>query len=193
MIYEDLLIWQYKGKPKAAQTIKAITLFCNEYLDLIRQFPILLDVKTAKGYHLDVIGRIVGISRFVSGYTYRKFFGFTISENALGFSVNKKGGGRWYRFGNPLSDTTRLDDDEFRWLIYSKIARNNARGNLHYLHETCRLLVGRDVEITDNYNMTVSIRIPTTDLNDFKVWALLNMDVLPRPTGVQYLLSTYNK
>ena len=113
MAYSDLLIWQYQGKPKALATIKMIEdEFAQSFIDLYRIQDV-LSIETATGDQLDLVGKHVGQSRIVNGYTLRQFFGFKNAKNALGFSKEFDGGGQWYRLRDPLADSVRLSDDDY--------------------------------------------------------------------------------
>ncbi|AFC22586.1 hypothetical protein phi1422_0066 [Bdellovibrio phage phi1422] len=65
--YADLLILQYRDKPKASATVKAyVNLLISGQLPLAVQNA--FDIETAVGKQLDVIGKIVGVTR--DGYTF---------------------------------------------------------------------------------------------------------------------------
>ena len=79
--YSELLIYQYKKKPKAKETIDAVM---GEYdklsenaFDLLQQ----LDIDQARGYSLDIIGRRVGVSRVLPSAIAKGYFGYYESLN----------------------------------------------------------------------------------------------------------------
>lgn len=78
MHYHKLLIWQYRHKPKALATIK---LFEQEiaqgFVDLSR-LPEVMDIETATGANLDLVGKHVGQPRVINGYQLRKFLAFVV-------------------------------------------------------------------------------------------------------------------
>lgn len=93
--YADLLILQYKGKPRAVETIKA-------FVDMViaNQLPLALqdafNLDTATGAQLDVIGKYAGVTR--DGYSfsgpvtlndeeYRKLVKLKIIKNNSGSSL----------------------------------------------------------------------------------------------------------
>lgn len=74
--YADLLILQYKNKPKARATVQ---LGCDIYTGngLLFEFENILDIDRAKDYTLDLIGKIVGVPRnVVSDSPNVEFFNF---------------------------------------------------------------------------------------------------------------------
>jgi len=65
--YANLLIIQYRNKPKAVATIKAIvSLFLSD--DIFLQVQDAFDLDTAVGVQLDVLGKYTGVSR--RGYAF---------------------------------------------------------------------------------------------------------------------------
>lgn len=66
--YKDLLIIQYRNKPKARATIDALVknVIMNQ---LGQQLYDAFDVDQAEGVQLDVIGKYVGVSRYNNGFS----------------------------------------------------------------------------------------------------------------------------
>lgn len=189
MAYADLLIWQYRNKPKAVATIKLIeSIIAQGFVDLY-QLQDVLNIETAIGHQLDLVGKHVGQGRIVNGYQLRKFFGFRGSPHALGFSRGKSGGGQWYRRRDPLADSVRLSDEDYRFLIKCRILKNYQIGTLPNLIEACLFIFGEGCHIVDNYDMTVSISVPSAITSDFKKFAINHLDILPRQAGVQYFFN----
>nr|DAD91857.1 MAG TPA: Protein of unknown function (DUF2612) [Myoviridae sp. ctKZW4] len=185
MAYADLLIWQYRNKPKAVATIKLIeSIIAQGFVDLY-QLQNVLNIETAIGHQLDLVGKHVGQGRVVNGYQLRKFFGFRGSPHALGFSQKRNGGGQWYRRRDPLADSVRLSDEDYRFLIKCRILKNYQTGTLPNLIEACRFIFGDGCRVIDNYDMTVSVS--NQNISDFKKFAINHLDILPRQAGVQYL------
>lgn len=189
MAYADLLIWQYRNKPKAVATIKLIeSIIAQGFVDLY-QLQDVLNIETATGHQLDLVGKHVGQGRIINGYQLRKFFGFRGSPHALGFSRGKSGGGQWYRRRDPLADSVRLSDEDYRFLIKCRILKNYQIGTLPNLIEACLFIFGEGCHIVDNYDMTVSISVPSAITSDFKKFAINHLDILPRQAGVQYFFN----
>ena len=189
MAYADLLIWQYRNKPKAVATIKLIeSIIAQGFVDLY-QLQDVLNIETAIGHQLDLVGKHVGQGRIVNGYQLRKFFGFRGSPHALGFSRGTSGGGQWYRRRDPLADSVRLSDEDYRFLIKCRILKNYQTGTLPNLIEACRFIFGDGCRVIDNYDMTVSVSVSNQNISDFKKFAINHLDILPRQAGVQYLFN----
>lgn len=94
--YADLLIIQYKEKPKAYATIQAqVTPIVMEQLPLAVQNA--FDLETAIGVQLDVIGKYVGVRRSVFDFTgpinlddddFRTLIKIAIIKNTFGSSLS---------------------------------------------------------------------------------------------------------
>lgn len=61
--YQDLLIRQYHGKPNAMAQVELIAAIGERIKDFYAAFPEQFDPDTAVGAQLDIVGKIVGISR----------------------------------------------------------------------------------------------------------------------------------
>ncbi len=189
MAYSDLLIWQYQDKPKALTTIKLLEeTIAQGFIDLY-QLQNVLNIEEATGDQLDLVGKHVGQLRIINGYQLRKFFGFQNAQNAMSFSRTRKGGGQWYRKRDPLADSVRLSDEDYRFLIKCRIIKNYQTGTLPNIIEACRFIFGEGCRIVDNYDMTVSISVPSASASDFKKFTINHLDILPRQAGVQYLFN----
>ena len=187
MAYSDLLIWQYQGKPKALATIKMIEdEFAQSFIDLYRIQDV-LSIETATGDQLDLVGKHVGQSRIVNGYTLRQFFGFKNAKNALGFSKEFDGGGQWYRLRDPLADSVRLSDDDYRFLIKCRVIKNYQLGTVPNIIEACQFVFGDGCKVVDNLNMTVTVKVPKKKLTQFSTFAVRNLDIIPRQAGTKII------
>lgn len=189
MAYSDLLIWQYQGKPKALATVKMIEdEFAQSFIWLYRLQDV-LNIETATGNQLDLVGKHVGQSRIVNGYTLRQFFGFKNAKNALGFSKDRNGGGQWYRLRDPLADSVRLSDSDYRFLIKCRIIKNYQVGTVPNIIEACRFILGDGCTVKDNLNMTVTVSVVGGKLTQFARYAIENLDILPRQAGTKIIFT----
>lgn len=185
--YSKLLIMQYHKKPKAVATINA---YCDEsdklsenLLDLLDQ----TDIDKARGFSLDIIGRRIGVSRNLPNAISKGFLGYYGSLQGEPWGV-----GRWYRKGETTGDSLALGDGDYKFLLKAKIYKNFQNGTLDYVSKVVKLLISPDAVIQDNaminppINMTANILLPISTLNELQLYMIQNMDILPRPCGVQY-------
>lgn len=187
--YADLLILQYHSKPKARETIKT---GADIYLGdgLIFQLQDILDIDTAVGAQLDIIGKILDCPRIVQGvYNDLKFFQFHINSDSLGFST----------VGDPTSATFRtiqnynkskysLPDDDYRFLLKFKAAVNVMRGSEKDMDEILQNIFNGDVLLKNNHDLTI-----TYIVSDRHTLAVLAAKVLgyyraPEGIGANYVL-----
>ena len=105
--YADLLILQYRNKPKARADIEHLV---NMYMadGAIFQFQDLLDVDKAVGPWLDLIGKLVGAPRFCPGVgtldddDYRVLIKFKILKNVMRASNKEMDDALYSLFGGEV-------------------------------------------------------------------------------------------
>ena len=199
MAYRDLLIWQYKGKPKAVATIDLLDAQTQATWKGFADLPTTYDIDTATGVSLDVIGRIVGVSRTLANAVPRSFFGFNGEPDqtdfpnpyAAPFTLGSRLGGRWYRYGGATSDSALASDDEMRTLIRLKVIKNYQTGNLPQLMDALNVLLGGPfANAVDNLNMTVTVFAMSSRVTPFVQFVFDKLDILPRAAGVRLIINT---
>lgn len=179
MNYDDLLIWQYQDKPKARATVQLLNdSLHNSWLGLVT-LPTALNVNTATGKNLDLVGLRVGQSRTLTAYSPRELFGFIQTPKAKGFNV-----GKFYRHGDPYLESVVLSDDDYRFLIKCRIAKNYQVGNIADTENMLAFLFDEDSAAYDGYDMSISIVIRSDNIPLFQRYAITQLDMLPRPYGV---------
>ena len=112
-----MLIWQYRGKPKANATVKAISNEVSRVYQSAVDVGDILNIDKARGYALDLVGYHVGVNRSLASFIPRKFFGFA-KTGQLGFNE-----GKFYRYGESTGESTRLGDEVFRFMLKLKFLR----------------------------------------------------------------------
>jgi len=177
----NYLIWQYHDKPKALSTIKAIYAITDDSFKTVLNIADILDIDTASGYALDLVGRHVGIKRVLSQAIAKEFFGFLESDSSLAFDV-----GEFYQYGDSLNATVRLNDDDYRFFIKAKILKNYQNGTSEFIVDSIRYLLGGTGNAIDNLDMTMHVIVNREQLNSIKLYAIKNLDILARPVGVLY-------
>lgn len=175
-----MLIWQYRGKPKANATVNLISDEASKVYQSAVDTGDILNIDKARGYALDLVGYHVGVNRSLASFIPRKFFGFA-KTGQLGFNE-----GKFYRYGESTGESTRLGDEDFRFMIKAKILKNYQIGAIEDITKSISFLFGRDARIIDNYDMTMTAIIPSTVMTPFKKYAIENLDILVRPVGVMY-------
>lgn len=178
---EDFLIWQYRGKPKARQTVGLLLSETKQAFESVIRLSATLDVDQATGYALDLVGKHVGINRIMKSFIPKEYFGWLGVEGALGFNT-----GIFYRYGDSLQDSSKLTDDDYRFFIKARIIKNYQSPDVANITASIRNLMGQQAFVIDNYDMTMNVVVPASYLTPFRLYAIKTLDILTRPVGVNY-------
>lgn len=173
------LIWQYRKKPRARATAKLLNDEVYKTFDDAIKVAEILNIDTASGYALDLVGRHVGVSREQQNLILKDFFAFTQTEKKQGF--NK---GEFYRLGNSLKGSFYLNDSDYRFLIKAKIIKNYQTGTLENSYKSLEFLLGAGNFIFDNYDMTLNLVLKNAKTTQFLINLIFKNDILARPIGV---------
>lgn len=181
--YEDLLIVQYSGKPKASATVSEIVRRFKNNFDAMAQFDEAFDLDLAVGAQLDIIGKIVGISRNIEGVIPKIFFGFDDNVNARGFSLAP-----FYTLDQQKYTDTQLSDSDYRFFIRIKIAKNHAKATMaddngSNLNHVILSMFDGYAYMVDNKDMTLTIYIENSPKSYLLPYAI-TLDLIPLPQAV---------
>lgn len=168
-----------------SKTLNAILQGLNKMLSISAEHFIkgVIDIDTAQGEQLDVIGRLVGASRTITlPITTSEDFGFNDSSwygfNEFGGTFNEK----------PVGQTVSLNDNAFRLYIrfkaYSNIS-NCSLGNINYMLQ--QLFAGRGVCYATQTGATEITLTFNFDLQAFERQLIINR-YLPIPAGYAQVL-----
>lgn len=183
--YADLLILQYRNKIKARKTIElGVDIYSGD--GLMYQLENILDIDTAEGAQLDLIGKILGCPRDVPGINVlTKFFSFHVDENSLGFSIigNPSNGVVKTRANSKLAVYTLLDE-EYRTVLKFKAFVNVWRGDMASMYNALYQVFHKDINLKNNQNMTVTYEIYN---NTIPIQAAAKLGYLRAPIGIEVL------
>ena len=178
---KNYIIWQYRTKPNALGTINAIYKETDSTFQTTIQIADILNINTATGYALDLIGRHVGVSRILPAAIAKNYFGWRDDASSLPFGV-----GEFYRRDDALSASVILNDSDYRFFIRAKIAKNYQTGTLENIVKSIQFVIGSYSNVIDLQNMTMNIMINSNNLSSLILYAISKMDILVRPIGVLY-------
>lgn len=178
---EKLLIWQYRTKPKALNSVRAIYKETDNTFKNSIEVADILSIDDATGYALDLVGRHVGVSRILPTVIAKEYFGWLEDNAALSFSI-----GEFYRHGDALHASVVLNDSDFRFFIKAQITKNYQTGDIANIVKSIKFVVGRHSNVIDSLNMTMNILVNGEPLNSLILYAISKMDILVRPVGVMY-------
>lgn len=189
----NLLIKQYWEKPKAKAEIDLYARGWDTCRSFLADLDPAFDLDNAVGAQLDVLGRIVGISRSVPSVIPKIYFGFSINPNSEGFASKfnalRMGGPFFDKFSVPFTDL-QLGDNDYRFFIRVKASLNRAAGYVssdQYIGIQDVVLAAFEgrAYVIDNLDMTLSLYVsPAVSLDRLRLIRALNL--LPKPQGVRY-------
>lgn len=183
--YTDLIVAQYANKPRAKATIRALADDMKRSFSGALSVPDMLDIETAGGVNLNIIGKIVGQGRVLTGAVAREFFAFVGYASTKGFRHGSDGGSPWYRHGDAITSSATLTDTEMRTLVRARCIKNFSSCTLDDVEKACERLFG-----TGRYGVDVigpcHWQITTTDADAFVLYCAKSLDVLPRASGMNY-------
>ncbi|MDF7667459.1 DUF2612 domain-containing protein [Orbaceae bacterium ESL0727] len=190
MIRTDFLIWQYRNKPKAIGTIKAIYRETDNTFKSVIKISDILNIETATGFALDLVGRHVGVSRILPKAVAKEYFGFCEDNSSLAFGI-----GEFYRYGDSLSASVVLSDNDYRFFIKARITKNYQSGEISNIVKSIKFVIGENGNVIDIQDMTMNIIVNGEYLNTLTLYAISQLDILVRPVGVmyRYLVLTNNE
>lgn len=131
---------QYANSPILTALIESL----NDAIDPSRKiddfYASLWDIDTARGFGLDVWGRIVGVTRSLDVPATGVFFGFNIAS--MGVQPYKPFNQAVFNTRTSLQSTYLLSDDAYRTLILFKAFVNVTACDIPSLNTIARVLLG---------------------------------------------------
>lgn len=187
--YADLLILQYRNKPKARETIK---IGADIYLGdgVIFQLQDILDIDKAEGAQLDIIGKILDCPRVVQRiYNDMIFFQFYDGPDSVGFStVGNPQGGNFRTIQNYNQSENPLPDDDYRFLLKFKSAVNVMRGSERGIDDALWNVFQGDVLLKNNHNLTITYIVSAERILAALAAKQLGYYRAPEGVGANYVL-----
>lgn len=181
------VITQYTESTKFLAALSKLANQCQDLEDALLSVQQVTDIDTAAGVNLDVIGDIVGVSRYIPSSLLISFFGFddTAGGKVFGEEENPGIGARFRDEDEPYTATSVLGDPEFRLLIRAKIIKNHSIGtNEDILNGMQYIFQGALNVVEDVGGMSIRIGIGKT-LTLIEQTLISTLDLLPRPNGVK--------
>jgi len=206
--WEKTLLSQYANSPILCNVLQGMNDAIDPRVQIDQWFLNLWNIDTAKGYGLDVWGRIVGVSRFVQVPDDIDYFGFQtggLPEHSLPF-----GSGVFWA-GMPATETYELSDDAYRSLIFFKAFANVSAMTIPNLNKLVNKLFGGlhgfwvargyyvdgfidsggegRAWVEDLGGMAMRYHFDY-DLNEYELAIIAAPGVLPHPAGVSVSIAT---
>lgn len=191
--YTLFLIKQYYEKPKARQTVELFSYEFQQIADVSRSFINWLDIDTATGIWLDIIGNIVQLPRRVPNVLTRSFFGFSDNPDSGAFgdlAIATVPGAPFYDANSSQYGEFEMDDETYRLMLKAKIAKNNVAV---FMDSDDRISIQDVIEqafdgnayAVDNKDMTLTLFV-SPSVNKETLRLLIELDLLPTPIAVDW-------
>lgn len=145
-----------------------------------------IDLDTAEGVKLDLIGRLVGAPAVIPNAIPAPYFGFRDQEMALPFGERDDVsiGGLWRGVNQPSYSEKILSAEMYRLIIRAQIIKNSSLCTPPDIIKIARMLIDSSIDFAYiEYPMAIIIA-PRTDLSRFDIELLRLM--IPRPCGVGF-------
>ncbi|EMC7876578.1 DUF2612 domain-containing protein [Enterobacter roggenkampii] len=183
-MWKDTILTQYSASQKLLSIIdtfdQAISLddFTDEFIDKV------WDLTTCETYGLDVWGKIVGISRYVTAPIESTSFGFGEANDSDPDYPTPFNDAPFFG-GAQETTNVRLEDDAYRTLILCKAFTNISIATIPEINRFLKMLFyQRGRAYCVNYrDMTMGITFEF-ELAPYEESILTNYEVTPVPSGV---------
>lgn len=176
----DTVISQYAQSPTIAALINYYEQYFDPTANFNRFYNQIWNIYTAKGYGLDVWGRILGVGRVLQ-VSAGSYFGFKGPVSASGVPFNQ---GVFFN-GERLTNNYALPDTQYLQLLLAKAAANISNGSIPSINAILRFLFPGlgNAYCTDGQNMTMTYTF-TFALSPVQLAIVFQSGVLPKPAGV---------
>jgi len=165
---------QYRDKPKAFELIGINGELGNEIETAYQDIVLSYDIDNANTDELDVLGRIVVISRSFESLIPVESFLFGAAQF----------GAAQFRVGQGTTDQ-ELNNDIYRLLIKAKIAKNTNDATLDCIINAIDFIIETtNIQIDDPEDMSFSFIFDT--LTALEKLVITTFDIIPKPQGVRY-------
>lgn len=174
---------QYGHSPLYRDFIRATVSPIDDLQDVL--FNLLdIDLATAKGIKLDLMGRIVGAPAVIADALPQPFFGFDDQEEALGFGeIDEPGAGGYFReSGQPSNIDWVLDSDTYRRVVDAQIIKNHSDCTPDEIIKTLQTTFGADFKFK-YFEIPMAVII-APEINLTMQYKQLIRSMLPMPAGV---------
>lgn len=192
---------EHNQKPDFMSAVQTLCAGVADTTAVIAGLPTAFALGTAQGAQLDVVGQWVGQSRVIPDVVTINFFGFSQAlggspggaTNFLTFgeATNPSVGARFYNYGETYTVTTTLSDTEYTTVLRAVITRNQFDGTVADIEEALMFIFGAACKVIDFGTLSVTISVPASSVTAVDLALISTLDILPRPAGVSYSVTTF--
>lgn len=172
---------QYRNKPKAKKWYDITRQLAYNLSSTAQALRVMYNIDNAQGVQLDILGRIVVVSRNYIEHVdlqpelFAEPDGAQFGDESAVFSEKN------------IDADAQMSDDLYRLVIKSKIIKNNSDASAESLLYGINFLLpnANIVRVTDNEDMSFSVEFYGL-ITPLERWALLNATLIPKPQGVRF-------
>lgn len=179
----DRIYAQYRNKEKTVSWLSITMQLATQLSSTAQAVRVMYNIDSATGEQLNIIGRIVGISRnFIANYTLDPTFFAALPADPGEF------GDESTVFSELSIDAdATMSDDLYRIAIKSKIVKNNADASIDAILTSMNFILPQmdTLRLIDGEDMSFSIEF-YGNISELERWALLNAKLIPKPQGVRF-------
>lgn len=168
---------QYANSPIITALVDCFAQWLDPKSRFDQFFAAIWDIDTARGFGLDVWGRILGVNRVLQ-VPVGEYLGFESDAEAKPF-----GYGIFYG-GTRLTNNVALTDEAYRLLLLAKAALNITNASAPAINAILLNLFGQGY-VRDNLDMTITYVFSET-LTPVETAIVFQSGVLPKPCGVSF-------
>lgn len=175
----DTLISQFANSPSIVRMVENMDEYIRPDTDFDAFYNYVWNVQTAQAWGLDILGRIVNISRSIQIAATEDNFGFDEATDAQPF------GQAPFHSGQVATSTYLLSDDAYRTLILMKALLNISNASAQSINQLLKnLFAGRGrCYVTDVGDMRIRF-VFEFPLYDYEIAILTQSNAVPRPAAV---------
>jgi hypothetical protein len=183
--FPDTVLSQYNDSPVLCQLITNFNSVVDPQYLLDQFYTYVWDVRSAIGYGLDRIGRVVGITRVLT-ITVGEYLGLENQAGGVGDASGDAFNAAIFYTGQPTTSNFSLTDEAYRTLIYAKAASNITNGSIPAINYILMNILFPDrgnCYVQDNQNMTLTY-VFEFPLHPYELSIVQTSNVLPTGCGV---------
>ena len=179
------VLMQYANSSRLTALIESFNAAMDMTEPMDNFYDMIWNIQTAVGYGLDVLGRIVNVSRTLPLPGTVTYLGFNEANSWTGF-----GQGGFYS-GGGISTNFILSDSDYRTLILAKAAGNVSDGSIRSVNNILLALFPNRGKcyVADNLNMSLTYTFYFV-LNPIELAIVEQSGVLPASAGVAVSISS---
>lgn len=176
---EQTVVSQYANSPIILQLVRNMNAYIDPQADFDNFYNYVWNVNTAQGFGLDILGRIINVSRQLQIPASIVNLGFKEGLNYYPF------GQQPFYAGPPASNTYLLTDTAYRTLILMKALLNISNNTAQSINQLLRnLFTGRGrCYVTDTGAMQIRF-VFEFPLTAYELAILTQSNTVPRPAAV---------